>query len=54
MAKTIYEKLLGRELGASGKPAKVLRDLYGDTAWVRDLDIVNELSGHRGCVNALR
>ena len=30
------------------------RDLYGHPVWVDDLDIVNELGGHSGCVNALR
>jgi len=54
MGLTIYEKLIDRELGVAGKPAKVLRSLYGDRAWVEDLDIVNELAGHHGCVNALR
>ncbi len=46
-------RLLDRELGvaprASGVPG-----IYGDMDWVDDLDIVNELGGHSGCVNALR
>jgi len=54
MGQTIYEKFLDRELGATRKPAKVLRSLYGDRFWAEDLDIVNELPGHSGCVNALR
>ncbi|KAI9698878.1 MAG: hypothetical protein M1820_007299 [Bogoriella megaspora] len=30
-----------------------IRGIYGDTQWIQDLDIVNELDGHNGCVNAL-
>ena len=31
-----------------------IKGLYGNKNWVEDLDIVNELGGHTGCVNALR
>ena len=48
----LHEKLYWRELG-NGRPSTQVRGLYGDRAWVQDLDIVNELGGHTGCVNAL-
>ncbi|KAL9105919.1 MAG: hypothetical protein Q9227_008979 [Pyrenula ochraceoflavens] len=48
----MQEKLLKRELGEQPRHAG-LRGLYGDRSWVDDLDIVNELGGHTGCVNAL-
>lgn len=46
-------KLLKRSLGESRKSGSV-NTLYGDKTWVQDLDIVNELGAHTGCVNALR
>lgn len=46
------DRLLRRELGHHEFYTKP-RGIYGDTKWVRDLDIVNELDGHSGCVNAL-
>ncbi|EHY53407.1 hypothetical protein HRR83_003614 [Exophiala dermatitidis] len=45
-------KLLKRSLGESRKSGSV-NTLYGDKTWVQDLDIVNELGAHTGCVNAL-
>ncbi|KAI9876852.1 MAG: hypothetical protein M1830_005462 [Pleopsidium flavum] len=49
---TLQNNLLGRELGDTSRYSGV-KGLYGDKAWVHDLDIVNELGGHSGCVNAL-
>ena len=46
-------RLLKRSLGATRRDRSI-RTLYGDKAWVEDLDIVNELGAHTGCVNALR
>ncbi|KAF2663878.1 WD40 repeat-like protein [Microthyrium microscopicum] len=47
------DRLVRREIGDrrsfSGVPG-----LYSDPEFVQDLDIVNELEGHSGCVNALR
>ena len=49
----IERKLFERELrGNVG--AYSVRGLYGSKAWVDNLDITDELFGHRGCVNALR
>lgn len=53
MGFSLHDRLLRRELGNQTRYSKV-RGLYGDEKWVRDLDIVNELDGHTGCVNALR
>ncbi|OCK85448.1 WD40 repeat-like protein [Lepidopterella palustris CBS 459.81] len=52
MKYTLYDRLLRRELGEGKRYSKV-RGIYGDRKWVDDLDIVNELGGHSGCVNAL-
>jgi len=49
----IERRLLERELRGNVGPYSV-RGLYGSRAWVSNLDITNELFGHRGCVNALR
>ena len=46
-------KLLNRTLGQKRSHLAV-PPIYGDHAWVKDLDIINELGGHSGCVNALR
>ena len=63
---TLQDKLLARELnnlsvrsreyGAMrhGQREYGVTGLYGDLAFIRNLDIVNELGGHTGCVNALR
>lgn len=53
MKPTFQDRILKREIGDSSRYANV-RGLYGDRAWIDDLDIVAELSGHSGCVNALR
>jgi len=46
-------KLMQRELGEhSGY--RSLKGFYGDPFFIKELDIVNELNGHSGCVNALR
>nr|KMM70291.1 WD repeat-containing protein [Coccidioides posadasii RMSCC 3488] len=52
MKSVIYDRLLQRELGKPGSYAGI-RGIYGDKLWVDDMDIVNELGGHTGCVNAL-
>lgn len=53
MKSVIYDRLLQRELGKPGHYASV-HGIYGDKVWVDDMDIVNELGGHTGCVNALK
>lgn len=53
MKHTLYDRLLRREIGATSRYTSI-KGLYGDRAWIDDLDIVNELGGHSGCVNALR
>lgn len=53
MIHSLHDRLLRRELGDSSRFSKI-RGIYGDRAWVKELDIVNELGGHSGCVNALR
>ncbi|KAL9126319.1 MAG: hypothetical protein Q9217_004603, partial [Psora testacea] len=45
-------RLLWRELGNTSRYSSI-KGIYGDRSWVNDLDIVNELGGHSGCVNAL-
>ncbi|KAL9088041.1 MAG: hypothetical protein Q9165_006382 [Trypethelium subeluteriae] len=50
---SLNDRLLKRELGTSGKRYSQVRGIYGDRQWINDLDIVNELNGHSGCVNAL-
>jgi DDB1- and CUL4-associated factor 6 len=49
----IEDRLARRELGDQSRYANI-RGIYGDSRFVKDLDIVNELNGHSGCVNALR
>ena len=53
MRPTILDRTVRREHGDSSRYAGV-RGIYGDRAWVDDFDIVAELPGHSGCVNALR
>lgn len=53
MRLTVSDRLLRRELGVRTQYSSV-SGLYGDHEFVQDLDIVNELEGHSGCVNALR
>ncbi|KAI9681443.1 MAG: hypothetical protein M1817_002727 [Caeruleum heppii] len=52
MPRSLQSRILRREVSGSSDYATV-RGFYGDQAWVHDLDIVNELGGHSGCVNAL-
>jgi len=54
MKESLAGLLLRRELDDPiGRTTKI-RHIYGNKNWVRNLDIVNELDGHSGCVNALR
>jgi nuclear receptor interaction protein len=48
------DRLFRRELDAGRSTYGNLKSIYGDKHWVDNLDIVNELGGHHGCVNALR
>lgn len=50
---SLSDRLLRRESGSLHQDFQ-LKSLYGNSQFVEDLDIVNELSGHEGCVNALR
>ncbi|KAJ4357324.1 uncharacterized protein N0V89_001899 [Didymosphaeria variabile] len=54
MKYSLYDRLLEREVATGRKKqySSVL-GLYGDRQWAQDMDIVNELEGHNGCVNAL-
>ncbi|KAF2438781.1 WD40 repeat-like protein [Karstenula rhodostoma CBS 690.94] len=54
MKYSVYDRLLEREVatGRNKRYSSVL-GLYGDRQWAQDMDIVNELEGHNGCVNAL-
>jgi nuclear receptor interaction protein len=54
MKYSVYDRLLKREVGHQRRTYTDIRGIYGDQHWVDDLDIVNELEGHNGCVNALR
>lgn len=45
--------LLSRREGGEYSSHVGIRTLYGSKEWIDDLDIVNELGGHTGCVNAL-
>jgi hypothetical protein len=54
MKNTVYDRLLRRETATDRKRYSSVLGIYGDRKWVQDLDIVNELEGHSGCVNALR
>lgn len=45
--------LLRRAIG-NKRSQRSIKTLYGHNIWAEDLDIVNELGGHTGCVNALR
>ena len=53
MKDSLYNRLWRRECGEQLQYAG-LRGIYGSNEWINDLDIVNELGGHTGCVNALR
>ena len=52
MKGSLYDRIWRRESGEPSRYAS-LRGIYGSKEWIDDLDIVNELSGHTGCVNAL-
>ncbi|KAJ5964914.1 uncharacterized protein N7479_004790 [Penicillium vulpinum] len=52
MKDSIYDRLWRRECGEQLRYAG-LRGIYGSKEWINDFDIVNELGGHTGCVNAL-
>lgn len=52
MKYTVYDRLLQREVGGRTRYSS-LRGIYGDRQWIDNMDIVNELEGHNGCVNAL-
>ena len=54
MRAAIYDRCLRRELSGIYPRYSSSRGLYGDRDCARDLDVVNELGGHSGCVNALR
>lgn len=53
MKNSLYDRIWRRELGEAS-PYADIRGIYGSKEWIDDLDIVNELGGHTGCVNALR
>ncbi|EEQ86412.1 hypothetical protein RJZ56_002798 [Blastomyces dermatitidis] len=52
MKSVLEKRLLRRELG-DYTPYSSISGIYGDKIWIDDMDIVNELGGHTGCVNAL-
>ena len=52
MKGSVYDRLYRRECGDGSEYASI-RGIYGSREWIDDLDIVNELGGHTGCVNAL-
>lgn len=52
MKASLYDRIWRRESGDSSSYAS-LGGIYGSREWVDDLDIVNQLGGHTGCVNAL-
>lgn len=54
MRESLTGRLLRREIEDPLGRARKIRSVYGDRNWVKNLDIVNELDGHSGCVNALR
>lgn len=54
MANSLEDRILRRELGSKRNTRYTKpRGIYGTSAFVKDLDIINELPGHSGCVNAL-
>lgn len=53
MKVTLQDRLMRRDLGNTSNHSAI-KGIYGDKRWINDLDIVNELGGHSGCVNALR
>lgn len=64
MKLSLSDELLRREIhdpyrvsparsGSQSNNTGSRRGLYSNKRWINDLDIVNELGGHKGCVNAL-
>jgi nuclear receptor interaction protein len=53
MKLTLQDRLLQREVTADRRRYSQIRGFYGDSQFIEDLDIVNELEGHSGCINAL-
>lgn len=54
MRDNLQFRMLGRETQSSYRQSPRVGSIYGDKEWIRNLDVVNELDGHSGCVNALR
>ncbi|KAF7587192.1 hypothetical protein BBP40_007577, partial [Aspergillus hancockii] len=52
MKNLLYDRLWRRETGEPSHSVSI-RGIYGSKQWIDDLDVVNELGGHTGCVNAL-
>ncbi|KAI9370366.1 hypothetical protein BJX61DRAFT_535693 [Aspergillus egyptiacus] len=52
MTGSLYDRIWRREAGGLSTSANI-RGIYGSKEWIDELDIVNELGGHTGCVNAL-
>ncbi|KAL1970480.1 hypothetical protein VTN77DRAFT_4124 [Rasamsonia byssochlamydoides] len=52
MKSSLYDRIMRRELGDDSHYGRI-PGLYGSKEWIDELDIVNELGGHTGCVNAL-
>ncbi|KAE8150332.1 hypothetical protein BDV25DRAFT_129675 [Aspergillus avenaceus] len=52
MKSSLYDRLWRRETGETSHLGSI-RGIYSSKEWINDLDIVNELGGHTGCVNAL-
>ena len=50
---TLNEELLYRQLHGN-RGVGAINKLYGAERWVKDLDIIGELRGHEGCINALQ
>ena len=53
MKGSLNDKLYSREIAGTTVRSYRSRELYSDRLLVGELDIVNELDGHSGCVNAL-
>ena len=53
MKDTLSNKLYEREIARRPSHSRSYRSLYSDRRLIDNLDIVNELAGHTGCVNAL-
>ena len=54
MANSLEDRIFRREIASSRNTRYTKpRGLYGTKSFIADLDIINELPGHSGCVNAL-